>query len=120
MKSMLVLTMTVASISTDMASLFERATRLQSVTSRSQKSLGPLSPPPRVESATVTSISVVAPLPLARVSPASIHIESEETFAPFARAIRPQHLREDARQTGGQTIAVSGAASSSHRLHPAR
>jgi hypothetical protein len=42
MKSMLVLTMTVASISTDMASLFERATRLQSVTSRSQKSLAPV------------------------------------------------------------------------------
>jgi hypothetical protein len=39
MKSMLVPTMTVAPISTDMASLFERATRLQSVTSRSQKSL---------------------------------------------------------------------------------
>jgi RNA polymerase sigma factor (TIGR02999 family) len=36
-----VLTMTVAPISTDMASLFERTTRLQSVTSRSQKSLGP-------------------------------------------------------------------------------
>jgi tetrahydromethanopterin S-methyltransferase subunit B len=37
-----VLTMTVAPISTDMASLFERATRLQSVTSRSQKSLAPV------------------------------------------------------------------------------
>jgi hypothetical protein len=42
MKSMLVVTMTVAPISTDMASLFERATRLQSVTSRSQKSLAPV------------------------------------------------------------------------------
>jgi hypothetical protein len=40
MAAALVLTMTVAPISTDMASRFERATRLQSVTSRSQKSLG--------------------------------------------------------------------------------
>jgi len=69
-------------ISTDMASRLERPSHPQSVTSRSHTNLKPISSSLLAVSATISSISAVAPLPLARVTHLiSFTSRSRKTFA---------------------------------------
>jgi hypothetical protein len=87
--------MSVAPISTNMASCLKRPTRAQSVTSRSQESSNPSRSFPRAVSAALTSISAVAPLRLARV----IHLpsitsrsqkNSADSLAPLTSSTAPE------------------------------
>jgi hypothetical protein len=90
-------TMTARSISTDMASPLERTSDPQSMTSRSHTISNPLSSSSLTVSATISSISAVAPLTPRRVTYLlSITSRSRKTFARFTPAptlrIRPGTL----------------------------
>jgi hypothetical protein len=84
--------MTARSISADMASCFKRPTDPQSVASRSHTILESLSSSPLAVSATISSISTAAPLPLSRVTHlSSITSRSQKTFNRFLRVTHIQH-----------------------------
>jgi hypothetical protein len=101
--------MTVRSISTDMASRFERSTPAQSVTSRSQKTFGLLSslPANRIRNGNFDFCRRAASSSTSN-SPAIIHIEIAQTFTGLTRATHLQHcVMMHVNRLGGLTIAVS-------------